>query len=106
VIGEARRYLEALEAERDRQRSAGNGRDPGAAQSELPLFAASAPGPAPGDDAIRAALRALDPDGLSPKAALEALYRLRQLLDQGGSGSAAARGSDEPLTLTSRPPPT
>jgi DNA mismatch repair protein MutS len=106
VIGEARRYLEALEAERDRQRSAGNGRDPGAAQSELPLFAAVAPGPAPGDDAIRAALRALDPDGLSPKAALEALYRLRQLLDQGGSGSAAAPGSDEPLTLTSRPPPT
>ena len=83
VIAQARRYLEALEAERDRQRSAGNGRDPGAAQSELPLFAGAAatPAPAGADDALRAALRSIDPDELSPKAALEALYRLRRLLD-------------------------
>ncbi|HEX4618511.1 MAG TPA: DNA mismatch repair protein MutS, partial [Steroidobacteraceae bacterium] len=37
VIAEARRYLEALEAERDRQRAAGDGRSD-ASQSELPLF--------------------------------------------------------------------
>jgi DNA mismatch repair protein MutS len=83
VIAQARRYLEALEAERDRQRSAGNGRDTGAAQSELPLFPATAAAadPTPAADALRTALRAIDPDELSPKAALEALYRLRRLLD-------------------------
>jgi DNA mismatch repair protein MutS len=83
VIAAARGYLEALETERDRERSAGNGA--AASQSELPLFAApaTAPGPAPGNDAIRALLRELDPDELSPKAALEALYALRRLLDRG-----------------------
>ena len=83
VIGEARRYLEALETERDRQRSLGSGREASAAQSELPLFAAAhAPGAAAADDVLRAALRAIDPDELSPKAALEALYSLRRLLEE------------------------
>jgi DNA mismatch repair protein MutS len=72
VIGEARRYLEQLESERERQRVAGG--DAKAAQTELPLFVP------PAVDAVREALRALDPDELSPKAALEALYQLRQLL--------------------------
>ena len=82
VIAQARRYLEALEAERDRQRSAGNGREPGAAQSELPLFTAVVPPPhpSPADGAIRAALQAIDPDELSPKEALEALYALKRVL--------------------------
>jgi hypothetical protein len=31
-------------------------------------------------DALRAALRGLDPDGLTPKSALEALYALQRLL--------------------------
>jgi DNA mismatch repair protein MutS len=31
-------------------------------------------------DALRAALTAIDPDELSPRAALEALYTLRRLL--------------------------
>ncbi|HEY0766787.1 MAG TPA: DNA mismatch repair protein MutS [Steroidobacteraceae bacterium] len=79
VIGEARRYLEALESQRDCQRAAANGRDAAAAQTELPFFATGAPAAA--EDEIRAALRDLDPDELSPKAALEALYRLRRLLD-------------------------
>jgi DNA mismatch repair protein MutS len=84
VIAQARSYLEALEAERDRQRSAGNGHNAGAAQSELPLFAAVAPPPRPSraDDAIFAALRAIDPDELSPKAALAALYALKQLVNK------------------------
>jgi DNA mismatch repair protein MutS len=83
VIGEARRYLESLEAERDRQRAAGNGRGAAGSQSELPLFLAAPPppGPAPADEALRAALEAINPDELSPKAALDALYRLRRLLD-------------------------
>jgi DNA mismatch repair protein MutS len=76
LIGEARRYLEALESQRERARAAGQGAH--AAQSELPLFGA-APRAAP--DALRAALAAIDPDGLSPRAALEALYRLRRLLE-------------------------
>jgi DNA mismatch repair protein MutS len=51
-------------------------------QSELPLFAAGGTAAAPPPDAVRAALATLDPDELSPKAALEALYRLRRLLDR------------------------
>jgi DNA mismatch repair protein MutS len=35
----------------------------------------------PASDALRDALAALDPDELTPKAALEALYKLRQLLE-------------------------
>ena len=70
VITRARRYLQELEAERDRQRRSG-------AQGELALA------PAAEDDgarAVSAALADLDPDALSPKEALEALYRLRALL--------------------------
>jgi DNA mismatch repair protein MutS len=76
VIAEARRYLEHLEAERDRQRANAQGGDRGA-QTELPLFAAAAPVA----DALREALAAIDPDALSPRQALEALYALRRLLD-------------------------
>ena len=71
VIAQARQYLEALEAQRDEREPAPQ------PQQELPLFAA-APPPAP--DPLRAALEALNPDELTPKGALEALYRLRQLL--------------------------
>ncbi|HZO23947.1 MAG TPA: DNA mismatch repair protein MutS, partial [Steroidobacteraceae bacterium] len=54
VIDQARRYLEALESQRDRQSARNSG--PGAAQAELPL---EVPPPAP--DRVRAALEALDP---------------------------------------------
>ena len=75
VIGEARRYLEHMESERDRQRAiAAEG---AGAQSELPLFVAPA---SASTEALRAAVAAIDPDGLSPKAALETLYELRRLL--------------------------
>jgi DNA mismatch repair protein MutS len=83
VIAEARRYLEHLEAERDRQRAAAPGAE-GAAQTELPLFAApvrrTGESAGAGADALREALTGIDPDGLSPREALEALYRLRRLL--------------------------
>ncbi|MBV9725927.1 MAG: hypothetical protein JO299_12230 [Gammaproteobacteria bacterium] len=72
VIAEARRYLEQLETERDRQRAAG----PGRAQAELPLFTH-----APARDALREVIGAIDPDALSPRQALEALYLLRRMLD-------------------------
>jgi DNA mismatch repair protein MutS len=86
VIGQARQYLEALEAQRDR---AAQGNSNGSAQKDL--FAAMAPSRAPAarlaeptsaSDEIRAALEALDPDGLSPRAALDALYKLRKLLEK------------------------
>ena len=82
VVGAARRYLEALEAERDRQRARSG---PIAPQAELPLGPpANGGGPPAGASALlqelRAELERLDPDELSPKAALEALYRLRRRL--------------------------
>ena len=81
VIGQARRYLEALESQRDRLEGAGgNGQDGKRAQRELPLFAAP---PQPRSDPLREALTALDPDEMTPKAALEAVYRLKRLLDRG-----------------------
>ncbi|HEY6825040.1 MAG TPA: DNA mismatch repair protein MutS, partial [Steroidobacteraceae bacterium] len=86
VIAEARRYLERLESERDRQRAVG--REAGGPQAELPLFApaacdslSSGSPQAAAPDALREALAAVDPDALSPRQALEALYALRRLLD-------------------------
>ncbi len=72
VIAQARQYLETLEAQRDRRETLRP-----QIQPELPLFTAAEPP----HDALRAALAALDPDNLTPKAALEALYRLRHLLE-------------------------
>jgi DNA mismatch repair protein MutS len=81
VIAQARRYLEALESQRDRLDGAeGNARSGRQAQKELPLFAAPAP-PEAAADPVRAALAALAPDEMSPKAALDAIYRLKRLLD-------------------------
>ena len=96
VVRQARRRLERLEAE-DR---GGRGR------AQLDLFAGEAPDPGaesgaefgrnlPGDsaaaasdpeaerrreraDALRDALEAIDPDGLSPREALDLLFRLKQ----------------------------
>jgi len=75
VIGRARAYLAALEAERDRRLGAGP-------QAELPL---SSPPPANAPSPERLAellstLEALEPDELSPRGALEVLYGLRALL--------------------------
>jgi DNA mismatch repair protein MutS len=53
----------------------------GAALAELPLFAAAPePAPAPaGPTPLEAAVDAVVPDDLTPKAALELVYRLKQL---------------------------
>ena len=54
---------------------------------DLPLFAAAAraePPPAePAADRLGEALAAIDPDALSPREALEALYRLKGLAGKG-----------------------
>ncbi len=74
VIGRARQFLVGLENQRDRHR-------PPSPQAELPLMAP--PVLSRQDEAARAlatALAQINPDELSPKAALEALYRLRALL--------------------------
>ncbi|MGH8226444.1 MAG: DNA mismatch repair protein MutS, partial [Steroidobacteraceae bacterium] len=81
VIARARGYLEALEARRDERAHAGN------VQGELPL--GPAPGMPPELAALRAAVEALDPDALSPHAALETLYELRGLLGKGAGGRKA-----------------
>lgn len=66
VVQRATRLLTALE------------RDQGRSVPQLPLFeAVDAPRHEP--DRLRDALEAIDPDALSPKAALEALYELRKL---------------------------
>jgi len=81
VIARARQYLVGLENQRDRRRAA-------SPQGELLLSAPIEPAvietaPSAADEAARAlaaALSVLNPDELTPKAALEALYRLRTLL--------------------------
>ena len=69
---QARRYLTELERERDALRTSTS------PQGELPLFA-SAAAPALPESAALEALRALDPNSLSPREALDLLFRLQQL---------------------------
>ena len=71
VTTQARRYLTELERERDALRSYTS------PQGELPLFA-PAPAP-PRESAALAALRAADPNALSPKEALDLLFQLKNL---------------------------
>jgi DNA mismatch repair protein MutS len=71
VTAQARRYLTELERERDALRSHSS------PQGELPLFA---PAPAPvQESAALEALRAADPNTLSPRDALDLLFRLKSL---------------------------
>jgi DNA mismatch repair protein MutS len=70
VIAHARQFLLELENQRDTRRPAGP-------QGELLLTAPSTDDTA---GALAAAVAALNPDSMSPKTALEALYRLRELL--------------------------
>jgi DNA mismatch repair protein MutS len=67
VTTQARRYLTELERERDAMRSFNS------PQSELPLFAP------PQVSAALAALRVIDPDTLSPRDALDFVFRLKKL---------------------------
>jgi DNA mismatch repair protein MutS len=73
VTAAARRYLTELERERDALRNSAS------PQSELPLFAASSAKASPAESAALEALRAVDPNALSPREALDLLFRLQQL---------------------------
>ncbi|MHB2166611.1 DNA mismatch repair protein MutS [Alsobacter sp. R-9] len=84
VLERARIILDELEAA-DRQAPVEKLVD------DLPLFAASRPSSAAptspvatGPDPVREAVAGLDPDSMTPREALEALYRLRQLCREGG----------------------
>jgi DNA mismatch repair protein MutS len=70
VTAQARRYLTELERERDALRKHNS------PQAELPIFT---PAAAPMVSAALTALRAADPDTLSPRAALDLLFRLKSL---------------------------
>jgi DNA mismatch repair protein MutS len=75
VTAQARRYLTELERERDALRTSAS------PQTELPLFvapSAEAPVTTPESPAL-AALRDIDPDSVSPREALDLLFRLKQL---------------------------
>jgi DNA mismatch repair protein MutS len=72
VTAQARRYLTELERERDALRSAAS------PQAELALDPPAAAADAPVSAALEA-LRALDPNSLSPRDALDLLFRLQQL---------------------------
>ena len=71
VVKRARQVLASLEATRS-----------SSSLDALPLFSYEPrePPPPPAPDALRAALAALDPDALSPREALEALYKLKRLI--------------------------
>ncbi len=76
VTAQARRYLTELERERDALRSYSS------PQAELPLFSAPAISERPDlipTSPVLVALRDADPDSLSPREALDLLFRLKQL---------------------------
>jgi DNA mismatch repair protein MutS len=73
VTAQARRYLSELERERDALRNYSS------PQGELPLFAPSAAATPMPNSAALTALRAADPNALSPRDALDLLFRLQQL---------------------------
>ncbi|MEO7634990.1 MAG: DNA mismatch repair protein MutS, partial [Sphingomicrobium sp.] len=71
VVARAKSVLAKLEAGRDATGGIAAGLD------DLPLFAAAEPAPAP--DPLAAALAAIEPDSLTPREALDALYALKKL---------------------------
>ncbi|HVV65859.1 MAG TPA: DNA mismatch repair protein MutS [Rhizomicrobium sp.] len=73
VVARAREVLAALEEGRE-------GHEPLARIDDLPLFAAQPAKPQAGSSAVEEALRALNPDSLSPREALELLYGLKAKL--------------------------
>jgi DNA mismatch repair protein MutS len=73
VTAQARRYLTELERERDALRTSAS------PQTELPLFVAPRPEAPPAESAALEALRKIDPNSVSPREALELLFRLKNL---------------------------
>jgi len=78
VVGRAKAVLAKLEAGRDATGGIAAGLD------DLPLFAASAEPETVAPDPLAEALGEIEPDSLSPREALEALYRLKQLAAEEG----------------------
>lgn len=78
VIARARSVLAKLEAGRDATGGIAAGLD------DLPLFAAASEH-RPALDPVASALDAIDPDGLSPREALEQLYLLKRLAAEHGT---------------------
>ncbi|ATQ41067.1 DNA mismatch repair protein MutS [Caulobacter mirabilis] len=72
VVARARQVLERLESEAESP----------ARLEGLPLFASAAPAPTgrSGPSPVEEALKGMEPDGMSPREAMEALYRLKGLL--------------------------
>ena len=73
VLARAREVRKRLESGREKTGGIAAGLD------DLPLFAASAQAEEAQCDAIRAEVKALDVDALTPREALETLYRLKAL---------------------------
>ena len=73
VLARARDVLKRLERGREQTGGIAAGLD------DLPLFAASAAAATAGPDPLAEAVAALDPDAMTPKDALEALYALKRL---------------------------
>ncbi|MGI8706377.1 MAG: DNA mismatch repair protein MutS [Sphingomicrobium sp.] len=73
VVARAKAVLAKLEAGRDATGGIAAGLD------DLPLFAATAEPEPSADDPLTDAVAAIEPDALTPREALEALYRLKQL---------------------------
>ncbi len=67
LIRQARATLEALQAQAEQ------------GQAQVDLFATPAPAPAAEASVVERALLSIEPDSLTPREALEALYRLKQL---------------------------
>jgi DNA mismatch repair protein MutS len=71
VVARAREVLERLESEAESP----------ARLEGLPLFASVAPTPVKhGPSPVEEALKGMEPDGMSPREAMEALYRLKGML--------------------------
>ncbi len=73
LVRQARATLEALETQQQ------------AADAQIDLFAAPVPAPAREASAVESALARLDPDMLSARDALDALYKLKSLQESGKS---------------------
>ncbi|HEX7857393.1 MAG TPA: DNA mismatch repair protein MutS [Sphingobium sp.] len=75
VVARAKAVLSKLEAGKAKTGGIAAGLD------DLPLFAASAPPEPPPTDPLHEAFAAIDPDALTPREALDALYRLTRLVN-------------------------
>ena len=72
VVNHAKSALNALETQQTE------------ARAQVDLFAAPVEAPAPEPSALDKALHQIDPDALSPREALEALYQLKKLVNRSG----------------------